>query len=262
MLLQTAQAIAGNESNQRETRVRVLFNSGSQRSYVTEDLCHSLGLTPVRVEKLRLNTFGDTRFKPKQCKLYKLYLRNSRSSEEIEITALSFPVICSTLPVISDVSRYSYLCGIQLADCSNSARSTVDVLIGSDFYWQLVGSEIRQGKGGPVAINSKLGWLLSGPLNSSEFTNNTSCNLILAHEDANNCPNDNDQLYAMLKQFWELETIGIIDNMGTSSQVDKFLSDIVFTEGRYQVSLPWNEGHLSVPDHFVLSLNRLRSLHR
>ena len=104
VLLQTAQAIAGNESIQRETRVRVLFDSGSQRSYVTEDLCHCLGLTPVRAEKLHLNTFGDTRFKPRQCKLYKLHLRNSQFSEKIEITALSFPVICSTLPVISDIS--------------------------------------------------------------------------------------------------------------------------------------------------------------
>jgi len=57
-----------------------------------------------------------------------------------------------------------------LEDCSGSAQSTNDVLIGSDFYWQLVGSEIRQGKQGPVAINSKLGWPLSDPLDSSEFT--------------------------------------------------------------------------------------------
>ena len=41
----------------------------------------------------------------------------------------------------------------------------MDVRIGSDFYWQFVGSEIRQGNQGPVAVNSKLGWLLSGPLN-------------------------------------------------------------------------------------------------
>ena len=107
-----------------------------------------------------------------------------------------------------------------------------------------------------MAINSKLWWLLSGPLNSSEFTNITSCNLILAHKDGNESPNDNDQLYAMLKRFWELETIGIVDNMSISSQVDdKFLSDIVFAESHYQVSLPWKERHPSVPDHFILSLN-------
>jgi len=166
-----AQAMAGNESNQRETQVRVLFDCGSQRSYITEDLFHGLGLTPVRTEKMRLNTFGDTRFKPKQCKLYKLYLHNSQCSEKLEITALSFPVICLTLPFMSDVSQYSYLSGIQ--DTGGNAQSTIDMLIGSDFYWQLMSSEIRQSEQGPVVINSKLGWLLSGPLNSSEFANFT-----------------------------------------------------------------------------------------
>ena len=34
---------------------------------------------------------------------------------------------------------------------------------------------------------------------------------MLAHEDAANGLNDNDQLHAMLKQFWELEMIGIVD---------------------------------------------------
>jgi len=85
VLLQTAQAFAGNESNQRETQVRVLFDSGSQRSYITEDLCHSLRLKAVQAEKLHLNTFGDIRFKPKQCKLYKLYLRSSHSLEKISL---------------------------------------------------------------------------------------------------------------------------------------------------------------------------------
>ena len=119
----------------------MLFDSGSQRSYITEDLCHGLGLTPMRTENMRLNTFGDTRFKPKQYKLYKLYLCNSQCSEKLEITALSFLVICSTLPFISDVSQYSYLSGIQLANTGGNARSTIDVLVGSDFYWQLVSSE-------------------------------------------------------------------------------------------------------------------------
>ena len=99
--------------------------------------------------------------------------------------------------------------------------------------------EIRQGGQGPVAINSKLGWLLSGPLNSSEFANLTSCNLVLAWEDAVDSLNDNDQLHTMLKQFWELETIGIVDNIIPNSQgIDQFLTDITFTVGCYHVSLP------------------------
>jgi len=49
VLLQTAQAFVGNESNQKEMQIRVLFDSGSQKSYITKDLCRSLLLTAVQL---------------------------------------------------------------------------------------------------------------------------------------------------------------------------------------------------------------------
>ena len=70
ILLQTAQAIACDEASQRLARVRVLFDCGSQRSYVTESLCSKLELSPVRSERLHLNTFGEAQHKPKNCKLF------------------------------------------------------------------------------------------------------------------------------------------------------------------------------------------------
>ena len=56
ILLQKAQAIASDEPSQRQTRVWVLFDCGSQRSYMTESLCSKLQLSPVRSERLHLNT--------------------------------------------------------------------------------------------------------------------------------------------------------------------------------------------------------------
>ena len=43
---------------------------------------------------------------------------------------------------------------------------------------------------------------------------------------------------------------------------DQFLDHIAFTGDHYEVSLPWKEGPLNFSDHYVLSLNHLRSLHR
>ena len=41
----------------------------------------------------------------------------------------------------------------------------VDILIGADFYWRFVTGHILQGKkSGPVAMETKLGWVLSGPM--------------------------------------------------------------------------------------------------
>ena len=48
ILLQTAKAIACDETSQKQTCVRILFDCGSQRSYVTESLCSKLDLSPVR----------------------------------------------------------------------------------------------------------------------------------------------------------------------------------------------------------------------
>ena len=63
VLLQTARAVAFDENSNRSTPVRVLFDNGSQRSYVTDSLRARLGLKVDKREKLRLNTFGETRYK-------------------------------------------------------------------------------------------------------------------------------------------------------------------------------------------------------
>ena len=57
VLLQTATAIARNEDGSKSTQVKILFDSGSQRSYVTDDLKSKLGLKSAKTEMLHLNKF-------------------------------------------------------------------------------------------------------------------------------------------------------------------------------------------------------------
>ncbi|CAB3979329.1 PREDICTED: uncharacterized protein LOC107330089, partial [Paramuricea clavata] len=58
VLLQTARTTATNSNGSRSTKVRVLFDSGSQRSYISNSLKTRLNLKPVKNETLNLNTFG------------------------------------------------------------------------------------------------------------------------------------------------------------------------------------------------------------
>jgi len=82
----------------------------------------------------------------------------------------------------------------------------IDVLIGSDHYWKFVTGEIRQGEQGPVAIRSKLGWLLSGSVDSSHGVGLTHTNLTLTKE----CiPESHEPLQDVLCTFWETKSIGI-----------------------------------------------------
>jgi hypothetical protein len=59
----------------RSTTIRVLFDTGSQRTYITNSLKSRLGLKPVEKESLRLDTFGDDRVRKETCDIVKLRLQ-------------------------------------------------------------------------------------------------------------------------------------------------------------------------------------------
>ena len=58
VLLQTARAVALDETGKISTPVRILFDTGSQRTCVTENLQPKL--KSVQNERLNLNTFGSS----------------------------------------------------------------------------------------------------------------------------------------------------------------------------------------------------------
>ena len=69
-------------------------------------------------------------------------------------------------PVRSSLRDYPHLERLQLADYHrDDITLKVDLLLGADYYYEFVGDVIVRGKSmEPVAVKSKLGWLLSGPV--------------------------------------------------------------------------------------------------
>ena len=97
VLLQTAKTCAYVENGTALLPVRVLLDSGSQRSYITNHLKRKLGMIPIKTETLNLNTFGNDKFSKKDCDLIKLRLQG-KHGEDVNISALSFEAICSPVP--------------------------------------------------------------------------------------------------------------------------------------------------------------------
>jgi len=145
ILLQTAQAVDLNDANNKSTTVRVLFDSGSQRTYITESLRTKLNLKSISRERLHLNTFGNASFNTRLCDVGQLCLKKPGSDLLITITALCFPVICSSLPDVCSVGNCQHLEGLELADAVSGGRNVIDVVIGSDFYWSIVTGQVKQG---------------------------------------------------------------------------------------------------------------------
>ena len=98
VLLQTSRSVAVNETNSRKIPVRVLFDNGSQRTYITSNLRTKLNLKPTTTEILHLNTFGETTCKSKKYNVFQLNLQKPNTNMVITIRALEFPVICSPVP--------------------------------------------------------------------------------------------------------------------------------------------------------------------
>ncbi len=95
VLLQTATVLAFNPESSRKEKVRVRFDSGSQRSYVTSSLKSKLGLSTSRKDTLHLNTFGDEQFRKQSCEEVKLGIQGMDGEFTIEVVT-SVPNILKT----------------------------------------------------------------------------------------------------------------------------------------------------------------------
>ena len=156
------------------------------------------------------------------------------------ISALSFPFICSPLSTKIEVDQYPHLQGLQLADSSDS-NDSIDVLIGSDHYWDLIEGDTVRGEFGPETIDSKFGWLLSGPTNNGLCNETCTTNLAVLGSSDNHSETTQDLLVDVLKTFWETESIGINGDPEPKEFIESFNESVHFNGTRYEVELPWKQ---------------------
>ena len=133
-------------------------------------------------------------------------------------------------------------------------KENIDLLIGADFYWDIVDGSIKRSNGvAPVALGSKLGWLLSGPVtkhNPSSLTTHVENNVL--HIKTTNFEE------RKIDNFWELDLLGIQET--ELSVCEKVMEDIKLENNRHIVKLPFKENIPFVSDNYDVSLIRLRKL--
>ena len=133
-------------------------------------------------------------------------------------------------------------------------------LIGCDHYWELVTGSVRRNERGPTAIHTKLGWVLCGPTDTPLVEHTSSCTVTTHSLRADSQPTctETTQLSEQLRAFWELESLGIVEEEKTL--YDEFAATIRFQDGRYTVPLPWKEFHEPLGNNYQLCEKRLRGL--
>ena len=97
IILQTANAIATDNYENKISAVKVLLGSGSQETFISEELVKELNLKPVREVPVDINTFVSNHKRTTKFKEYEIIVRATRLNKKLFLKALGTPTICNTV---------------------------------------------------------------------------------------------------------------------------------------------------------------------
>ena len=221
-----------------------------------------LKLPSERKQTISVRTFGSTEENTQSVDVVNLCI-STENGDDVQLSAFVVPLICDPLQgqSIAQASlTHAHLRGLKLADyCTGDDDVMVDILIGSDQYWHLVSGKVERGENGPTAMETKLGWVLSGPLHGAMQNEQQRTNLVTTRvlKTAVNPVNiTNESLDGNMKKFWDIESLDIRPR----SVYEEFEEKITFENNRYEVHLPWKVPHPPLPDNYDLSVKRLNNL--
>ncbi|XP_051159157.1 uncharacterized protein LOC127280294 [Leptopilina boulardi] len=243
-------------SKNREKIVRVLIDTGSQRSYVRDDLAREMDYVSEGEMKMTHSLFGGAKSKCETHSVYKIRVRSLDNQYVCNFLAISQGIICDTVPSINhDVwVEELYTKGIVLSDVGSSDRGCIDILVGADIAGKLLTGKRYELENGLVALETLLGWTVMGKLpNVTKEMDAAMLINVMFVKEADPC------------DLWRLDVIGIkdpIEKVNKSIKDEQTLKFVIDNakltgENRYEISLPWVEEHAPIPDNYDISYKRL-----
>ncbi|XP_074653599.1 uncharacterized protein LOC141907756 [Tubulanus polymorphus] len=237
----------------------LVFDDGSQRSFISQDLATSLDLKPIRREIIELSGFGAETSECRAMDVVNLAIQCR--TEIVTVELIVTDTIASTLRN-SSVNRAKdcpHLIGLDLAHppSSMSGIFVIQMLIGADQYYKLVEGELIKGpfESDPIAVKTKVGYVLSGPVHNDSHTSTVLSMLTIVRSHSS----DN----AKLQKFWEIQILTDTNDSDTLDFMHRYNSTITRNQtSRYIAPLPWKDDFDTLPSNFNVSNARTRSTAR
>lgn len=179
---------------------------------------------------------------------------HTRSGPNVKISVLVCPSIANGLPNYDRkklLEMYDYMNGVELADQCTGNTYDVDVLIGADYFWSFVGNETVRGQSGdPVCVDTKFGFIPSGPCKLRNRNNSIDINVIM----------DNISAEFSVDRYWNLESLGL-EHKDDNFNFDSYCTDhIHFVHNHYEVDLPWNNYKDCLPTNYNTCVKQTRAM--
>ncbi|XP_038122496.1 uncharacterized protein LOC119771145 [Culex quinquefasciatus] len=239
-------------------RARVLIDSGSQASLVTEECVRKLEL-PRRNGKLAVSGLGQQEVGTTRGVVT---LQIASRFDEVVVIATDAYILgklTSTIPSQRfDVANMKLLQNIpELADPDYNRPGPIDIILGSDVFLALLeGGQVKDESGQTVAQRTVLGWIVAGRYDDQAVvhSNHTIVNL---HAEMD--------LNRTLRQFWEQEENFKPPPLTPSEQqVTEHFSSTLQRDGngRFIVRLPFDDSKPALGDSLAAATKRLKSMER
>ncbi|GJQ88595.1 hypothetical protein Trydic_g18192, partial [Trypoxylus dichotomus] len=171
-----------------------------------------------------------------------------------EIPCLILNEITDKLPAITfDPSNLNIPSDISLADPNFYKSDTIDMLIGSQFFWQLMADgHIELGKNLPMLQKTRLGWIISGPMPMAS-SSNFPCTLCSFNE-------LNDQL----SKFWPIEEFPTPQHSAEEQLCEDLFNNTTrrSIEGRFIIKIPFVKPVTELGESKRFAIKRQLSLER
>jgi hypothetical protein len=242
--------IKDNEGNYKEAIA--LLDTASQSSYISEELHKKLNIRKFE-DKTVVSGISDMSLTISGA--CTVDIQSSNVKFGFKASCLIVPQVTSCMPTIKlDTSKITIPSHIKLANPRYFIPSKIDLLIGADYVWDLfcVG-RINLGKDAPILQKTRLGWIISGPLQMK-----TSCKTVHCHF------LQSSDIHTQMKQFWEIEDIS--STPLTLSKEDQltanhFVSTTkIHEDGKFIVKIPLKEPLSKLGDSYEKAKARFLSL--
>ncbi|XP_059046626.1 uncharacterized protein LOC131842124 [Achroia grisella] len=232
---------------------RALLDCGSQYCFISKALCDLIYINLIQ-STCEIRGVGNTITKSTQICEVELKSRINKYSACIKCFVLS--CITSTLPAtVYNQGAQSIRTpdNIQLADPYYYESQNIDILIGADLFWDLLCEGKMRLSNGPFLQNTKLGWIVSGPIDLNIRNNKIpiQCNFI----------------QSINTQLQELPKVTDIQTDNERACVEHFVVTTTRNDdGRFPVPLPLKQSSAlgqsySQAKHHILALEK-RVRHR
>jgi len=243
--------------------LRILLDSASEAHFITNSACNRLGLRRDRVSEI---ITGLSEIESVVSQVCEVTIQSRYSDVRASIRSLVVPKITKMMPGVEmNRGAFNIPPNIKLADPEFYKRSSVDMLIGSEFFFDwLESGKIVLGNEQPVLQNTKLGWIVAGSVanNSTALSVDKRVAMVTLTCSLEHC----DTLSKTLYKFWELEKCQP-DTKFLSEEAresDEFFERTTtrLDNGRFVVRLPFRDDPRILGESRDTAVKRLAQLER